>query len=256
MGKTLLRIFKWFLPGLFGILGVFLSIRGPGYDFLGLICYGLVGLLVCYYLISVLARNHLVPAKALRTVLTAILILGILVVGATEVLILTAAQGSGDQSCEYLVVLGAKVHGTNPSMILSSRIEKAYEYLNENPNVICIVSGGRGPDEGISEAQCMYDHLVSRGIDPERIWKEEMATSTHENLTYALALIQEKTGSRPESLGILSSEFHLCRAGIFARECGITDLVCVPARTHWFTLRVNYFLREAAGIWHYILLGD
>ncbi len=256
MGRKLFSILKWLLPGLLVVLGILLHIVGHGYAFLGLICFGIAGVLVCYYLIAMLGKNHLVPAKVLRTVLGILLVLGILVVGLTELVVLTAARGSADQSCEYLVVLGAGVRGTEPSVVLQSRIEKACDYLKENPDVICIASGGQGEDEEISEAQCIFDRLVAGGIAPERIWKEETSTSTYENLVYSLALIEEKTGTRPENLGILSSEFHLCRITLFARECGIEDPVCIPARTPWFVLRLNYYLREAAGIWHYILLGD
>ncbi len=256
MGRKLISVLKWLLPGLLVVLGGLLHIAGHGYEFSGLICFGIAGVLVCYYLIAILAKNHLVPAKVLRTVLSGLLVLGILVVGLTELVVLSAASGTADQSCEYLLVLGAGVRGTEPSVILQSRIDKASEYLKEHPDVICIATGGQGEHEDITEAQCIFDRLVAAGIAPERIWKEEAATSTYENFVFSLALIQEKTGAQPEKLGILSSEFHLCRATIFARECGVEDPVCIPARTPWFIQRLNYFLREAAGIWHYILLGD
>ena len=67
-------------------------------------------------------------------------------------------------------------------------------------------------------------------------------------------LIEEKTGSRPEKLGVLSSEYHLFRASLFAADCGV-EAVGIPATTSWFSIRVNYFLREVAGVWHYLILG-
>ena len=33
------------------------------------------------------------------------------------------------------------------------------------------------------------------------------------------------------------------------------DAVGVPAATSLPTIRLNYFLREVAGVWHYIILG-
>lgn len=38
-------------------------------------------------------------------------------------------------------------------------------FLSENEDVICIVSGGKGDDEKISEAQAMKNYLVENGID-------------------------------------------------------------------------------------------
>ena len=92
------------------------------------------------------------------------------------------------------------------------------------------------------------------GIPGERIWLEDQATSTQENLQFSLAIIQEKTGSIPKKLGIVSSEFHLFRAGLFAKDCGI-EAVGIPAHTSWTSIRINYYLREVAGVWHYLILG-
>ena len=101
----------------------------------------------------------------------------------------------------------------------------------------------------------MYEELTRLGVDPERIWLEDKATSTWENLHFSLDLIEEKTGQRPAKLGVLSSEYHLFRASLFARACGV-EFVGVPARTSRLSQAVNHFMREVAGVWHYILLGD
>ena len=83
---------------------------------------------------------------------------------------------------------------------------------------------------------------------------EDKATSTWENLHFSLDLIEAKTGTRPEKIGLLSSEYHMFRAGLFADACGV-ESVGIPARTSRFSQRVNHFMREVAGVWHYLLLG-
>lgn len=248
------QILKWLVPLFFVLLAVFFYTAIPGYSFSGLMCLGIAGIISAYYLIALLARQHFMAAKVLRTVLTAVLIIGIGVVGVTEVLIIRASLGDDDTGCEYVVVLGAGVRGTDPSPILSDRIDRAYTYLTENPDVICIVSGGQGPDEDISEAQCLFDRLTAMGIDGDRIWLEAQSTSTWENFQFTLNLIEEKTGTRPARLGVISSEFHLFRASMFAKDCGV-EAVGIPASTRLFSSRINYFLREAAGVWHYLILG-
>ena len=92
------------------------------------------------------------------------------------------------------------------------------------------------------------------GIDGSRIWMEPEATSTWENLQYSLNLIESKTGTRPERLAVISSEYHLFRASLFAKKCGV-EFVGIPAHTTNPAQMVNHFLREVAGVWHYILLG-
>lgn len=238
---------------LMALLGVVFS-RLPGHSFLPLVLLCLIAVVVFYEAARLLQNRYPKTVKVARRVFTVCLIIGLLVVGATEALIIHASVGNPEESCQYLVVLGAKVNPDGPSVSLNDRIQAAAAYLRENPDVIAVVSGGQGPDEPMSEAQCMYDELVKLGIDPERIWMEDKATSTWENLNFSLDLIQEKTGIRPEKLGVLSSEYHLFRASLFARACGV-EFVGVPANTSLPTVKLNYFLREIAGVWHYLLLG-
>ena len=249
-----MQIIKWILPVIFAAAGVFLSNFIHGHKFLGLCCFCLAGLLICYFLIGILTRHHIVTGKVLRTILSCLLCFGILIFLGTEIIILNASKGSPETDCPYIVVLGAKVNGTSPSLSLSDRIRAAENYLKAHPDTIAVLSGGQGPDEGIPEAQCMFNELTKRGIAPERLWLEPRSTSTWENLNFSLDIIEEKTGIRPDSIGLLSSEYHLYRAGLFAKDCGV-EAIGIPAATSWPSIRLNYFLREAAGVWHYILLG-
>ncbi len=226
----------------------------PGRGFLPLVLLCLMGVVGFYFVCRLLRKKFPKGVKVVRMVFTICLVIGILVLGITEAMIIKASFGTPNAEFDYLVVLGAKVNADGPSISLQNRIDAAYEYLAENPDVIAIVSGGKGSDEPITEAQCMYDHLVAMGIDPSRIWLEDKATSTWENLHFALDLIEEKTGQRPEKLGVLSSEYHLFRASLFAERCGV-EFAGVPASTSLPSVKLNHFLREIAGVWHYILLG-
>ena len=100
----------------------------------------------------------------------------------------------------------------------------------------------------------MYRELVNLGIQPERILMETQAKSTWENIRFSLDLLERETGSRPTRLGILSSEYHLFRASLFTKKAGV-EFVGIPAETSRWGQKVNHFMREVAGVWHYILLG-
>lgn len=247
-------ILKWSAPVLCLLFSLFLRYAVRGYSFLSLVFFCIAGVNVCFYLIAILKKHRPGTAKALNILLCGILCLGILIYIVTGSLILDAARGDSGKDPQYIVVLGAGLRGDSPSPILSDRIQKAYTYLTEHPDAVCIASGGQGEDEQISEAQCIFNHLTQMGIDESRIWLEDRSTSTWENFKFTLNLIEQKTGSRPEQLGVLSNDFHLFRAGIFARQCGI-DPIGIPAPTSNFTLRINYYLREVAGVWHYLILG-
>lgn len=245
---------RWLILIPFALLFLLFTFVLAGYSFSALVCCAIMGIILFYNCTDLLKNRFPKTMKILRRVFTVCLVLGLLVCGITECFVIKASFGDPEAHCDYMVVLGAKVRHDGPSVSLQNRIDAAYEYLTAHPDVTCIVSGGQGPDEPMSEAQCMFDRLTAMGIDPSRIWLEDKATSTWENLNFTLDLIEENTGIRPTKLGILSSEYHLFRAGLFADACGI-ECIGIPARTTRFSQMVNHFMREVAGVWHYLILG-
>lgn len=249
-----MRLILWFVCAILAGLAFFLKFCIPGYSFSALVCLCLIGIILFYTLMPVVGGYFPGFAGFATKAFTAILIIGLLIVGTTEAIIIRYSFGSIPQELDYIVVLGAKVNPDGPSVSLWDRIAAAYNYLEEHPNTVAVLSGGQGSDEPITEAECMYRELVLLGIDPKRLWKEDQATSTWENLHFTLDLIEEKTGQRPEKLGILSSEYHLFRASLFAKANDV-DFVGIPAPTSRLGQKVNHFMREVAGIWHYLILG-
>lgn len=250
-----------YIGTLFWILAIFLILLGsavylllPGYSFTGLVLGGLGVLTVCYRLIHLLSAHMLTAAKFLRLTLNICVCLGFLAALITGTVIYYASLGSAETACDYIVVLGCGVNGTEPSLSLQNRIDAAYDYLTAHPNTICVVSGGQGSGEDMTEAACMKRELTQMGISPNRIWEEDKSTSTKENLTFSLAVIEANAGFRPDTVGIVSSEYHLCRAGLIANSLGVSS-VGIPGKTTWFTLWANYHMREIVALWAYLIFG-
>ena len=252
--NKLLVFLPWLSCGFLALLAFFLKYCVPGYSFSALVCLCLIGLILFYTVMPVVGVRFPVFAKITTRIFTVLLAIGLLVVGVTEAIIIHASFGDPKEQVDYMVVLGAKVNADGPSVSLWDRICGAYEYLEAHPGVTAVLSGGQGTDEPITEAECMYRELVNLGIDPKRLLREEEATSTWENLKFSLDLIEEKTGKRPQKLGVLSSEYHLFRASLFAKACDV-EFVGIPAKTSRASQAINHFMREVAGVWHYILLG-
>lgn len=248
------RIVALAVCAVLGGLAFFLKFCVPGYSFSALVCLCLIALILFYSFMPLVGLKYPAFAKITTKIFTVILIIGLLVVGITEAIIIKYSFGNPNETVDYIVVLGAKVNANGPSVSLWDRICAAYTYLDEHPNVIAVVSGGQGTDEPITEAECMFRELVELGIDPKRIWMEDEATSTWENMHFTLDLIEEKTGERPQKLGVLSSEYHLFRASLFAKAAGV-EFVGIPARTSRASQAINHFMREVAGVWHYLILG-
>lgn len=165
--------------------------------------------------------------------------------------IISAAKGENPSNLNYLIVLGAKVNGTRPSGALSQRISSAAEYLNNNPNTICIASGGQGEDEGISEAECIKNGLVLRGIDETRIVLEDASVSTETNFINSYKLINKEN----EAVGVVTNDFHMLRALWNGRQLGNQQLYAIPARsTVWGY--AHYCLREFCAIVVGVISGE
>ena len=222
----------------------------PGYRFSAGVIFGIALLILFYQLLEYVSRKHPKAARCLRRWTTGILCAVLLAAAVTGVLIIHAGSGSADDDCDYLIVLGAGVNGTVPSLSLRERLDAAFRYLEDHPNAVAVLSGGQGSGEEITEAECMFRYLTARGLPSERLIQESRATSTQENLAFSRKLIPADTAR----IGILSSEYHLLRARLMARDQGL-EPVLVSAKTTRLTLRINYYMREVAGVWYYMLLG-
>ena len=185
--------------------------------------------------------------KLIFQITVALVIVALLAALITGGFILFGSVGAKGQF-SYLFVLGTTVDGTEPSPMLADRIEAAAKDMQKNPNVIAVVTGGKADEENISEAQCMYNGLTASGIDSSRILLEDQATSTAENFEFSVALLEEKLGSCPGNIGVLSSEFHLARAKMIGKSYGM-NISTVPAPTSDAKMFFKYFLREIPVFW-------
>lgn len=148
------------------------------------------------------------------------------------------------ESGSTVIVLGCRVYGERASLSMQERLKAAYNYLTEHENSACILSGGQGSGEDISEAECMYRYLINMGIDASRLYKEEQSTTTRENLYFSQQIIQEN-GLNP-TIAIATSEYHEYRAGKIAESLGM-EYAAVSAKTAIW-LFPTYYVRELYAI--------
>lgn len=143
-----------------------------------------------------------------------------------------------------VVVLGCKVNGDKPSAMLRRRLDVAAAYLQAQPQVRCIVSGGQGSNESQSEASVMAAYLEQKGIEAERIAMEDQSTNTKENLLFSRQLLQEKQWEQP--VIIVSDGFHQFRAYLLAEKMGLSSYA-LSSHTSW-ALLPSYMLREVLSL--------
>lgn len=238
----------WVSALIFFALGLFFYFFVYAYQFTGLMFCGLGAGCLALGVLSTLKRK--VFGKIFKIALAA----GLIAMIITGICIGSYLGGAEDPEAEYVIVLGAGVNGTEPSVSLRERMETAVRYWEEYPNAILILSGAQGDREEITEAQCMYTWLTAHGVPSKNLRKEEQATTTQENIRYSLELVERETGSRPEQVGIISSEYHLLRASMIADGMGV-EALCYPAETGRFVYFCNMFVREIFAVWKTLLWG-
>lgn len=129
-------------------------------------------------------------------------------------------RSAPEYGAKTVIVLGCRVDGSVPSLQLKNRCAAAAEFMLQVPDSVAVLSGGQGPDEDISEAECMKRLLVEAGIDESRLYLEESSANTRENLENSLAVI--KKNGLSQSVLVVTNEYHQCRAMLICRDLGIT----------------------------------
>lgn len=149
---------------------------------------------------------------------------------------------------EYIVVLGAGlIDGRKVTPLLHQRIVRAIEFSQKQKRLTdklpkLVMSGGQGADEVVSEAQAMYEDAVASGYPKENILLEDQSTTTYENMKFSKAIIMSDSGKNHSPTIFSTNNYHLLRAGIYARKAG----VCadgIGAKTARYFIP-NGFLRE------------
>ena len=143
---------------------------------------------------------------------------------------------------DAVIVLGAAVHGKTPSLTLKRRLDKTVDYHAQNPDAIIIVSGGKGAQEDITEAEAMENYLIDKGVAADKIIKEMQATSTYENFTFSKEILDNHFGDN-YTVAFITNEYHTLRASLCAKRAGIKNATHAHSNTNLSYL-VSGSLRE------------
>lgn len=183
--------------------------------------------------------------KRIYRIFVSFVIVAALIAGTELIAIWVNIPAKEAPADSVVIVLGAQVKNSRPTLILSGRIKSAAEYLTAHPGAVCIASGGQGADEDISEAECIRSVLISEfGIDSGRIYLEDKSNSTSQNLENSAEIIAENGLSR--NVVIATDGFHMFRAKLLAGWKGLTPYAC-PASTDK-RLVLYLYVRELIGI--------
>lgn len=247
-----LRIFGFVIGGLsllyFILYGVSAGLTNKFTYFWLLL--GLACILLAVFWRAVRCMMKALPGP-LKVILAATAVLCMIILLVAEVLIIRYGASQPKAGADYVIVLGAQVRGRMPSYNLARRLDKAYDYLIENPETKVILSGGQGEGEDITEAAAMAEYLKRKGIEAERIILEDESVNTFENLKYSRRKMEDESAS----VVLVTNNFHVFRSLKIARKQGLTSVEGLGAPVMWYTVP-NLYVREAFAVVKYALFGQ
>ncbi|MBN2694079.1 YdcF family protein [bacterium] len=161
------------------------------------------------------------------------------------------------ESIDYAIILGAGLDGNKPSERLKIRLDKGFNLLKDN-SVPIILSGGKGSDELISEAESMKNYLIQKGMVSERFIIEDKSTSTYENFLFSKEIIYKNYkntiyNKKNNSINILiiTSDYHMFRAKRVAKKLGFN--VQGVSAINPLSKRFKYIFREILAVGRYLI---
>ena len=183
-----------------------------------------------------------------KKIINTLMILSLVFSLSLTAVMVSAAHGHPalvENTDQTLIILGAKVNGNSPSLMLSRRLSAGLAYAEAHPQCQIIVTGGKGDNETMPEGIVMKQWLTHHGIQEKRILVEQQARNTGENLKYSSRII-EQNDLNPDIV-IATDSFHQLRARILAQSSGLNKVQTVNADTP-LLFKPMYFVREWFGL--------
>ena len=227
------------------LLGIALVVVYSAVRFTGLLFCLAAGVIALWAVLDGWSKTKKWALIAKHT-LAVLMVLGALLFTFLEAEVIRWSKTDDESAVTGVIILGAGVNGREPSLSLRVRLEAALEYIADKPDIPIVVTGSQGEGEDISEARCMADWLISRGVDESRILVEDQADNTRENIEFSQKMLFENGYDTTAQFAVVSSDYHLCRAAMYWQLPGMVPVAArMPAQYQRSLLTINYYIREA-----------
>lgn len=117
------------------------------------------------------------------------------------------------ENVDAILVLGCKVNGNYPSLMLEKRLDKGI-YLYSKSNYKIILSGDHGRDE-YDEVNVMKNYLLESNIPSSDVFLDHAGFNTYDSI------YRVKKVFNARKIVIVTQKYHLYRALYIAKHLGI-----------------------------------
>ena len=176
--------------------------------------------------------------------------LAALVIAGLVLVVAIYRQARTDQArpTEAIIVLGTAQYNGWPGPVFRARLDRAIELWRAGYAPLLVVTGGKMPGDGYTEAEAAWAYLTDAGVPAEAIVIENAASDTWESMQGVAALLQPRDINE---VIVVSDGFHLFRARMMARDVGLqawgSPAELSPIRTGGGG-ELTYVIREAAAV--------
>lgn len=175
----------------------------------------------------------------------ALCICNVMVIGSTKSEVLDFEKAVLlDADCILVLGAGLTAEG-KPSVVLSDRLETAFQLCKNGASDRILVSGDHGQND-YDEANAMKSFLVQKGVDPDVIFADHAGFSTYDTMYRAKAVFGAK------KVIVVTQDFHISRAVYIARALGL-EAYGVTADIHRYSALNWYEVRETAARGAYVV---
>jgi len=227
----------------------------PGDKVLTALLFLLFLLTLFYFLIFLWSRimsKH--KSTFLRNIFSTLLMLAIFLIF-TFIFIDNVVYASGrwilDKSDKNIgVVLGAAVWSGNiPSPTLSARVDKALELLEQGFVGKIVLTGGKAPGE-LPESEVAYEYSRIKGVDTSKVFKENLTTSTADQVRWIKNNLLTNIDSGGEII-LISDAYHLPRAIEISKFYKLDIKVAESLHSQDFKDKVITKIRESIALFNF-----
>ncbi|MCM0000453.1 MAG: YdcF family protein [Erythrobacter sp.] len=167
----------------------------------------------------------------------------VLWLGAVAAWIAVGPAVTGTERGKTAIVLGAAVIGERPSPVFAARLDHAATLYRVGRAERVLVTGGRSPEDKVSEAAAGRAYLQARGVPAAAILLEDRSRTTRQNLTNARRVLGQ---SARQPVLIVSDPLHMRRAMAMAASEGFAGQASSTPTTRYRSLatQVPFLARE------------
>ena len=129
---------------------------------------------------------------------------------------------------DFIIVLGSGLlDGDRVPPLLAGRIDRAIRFYEKQKKARpgrapkLLFSGGQGVDETLPEAVAMQRYAIAKGVPEADTLAETQSVNTAQNMAYSKRIMDEAMGGARYRCLFCTSNYHLFRAGLYARGAGL-----------------------------------